>query len=125
MNSLDFLLLFIKKKVRKEENSKFVQPNFVKELIEKYFKQPSPNPKLIRLEKAEYYSSTDILQELIFRFGNNHKDLTTLKIGRELSKLNIETKVLNGIKRYKLIKKENFEIAKEKEVEFDELEDAV
>ena len=111
--------------LRKEENSKFVQPNFVKELIEKYFKQPSPNPKLIRLEKAEYYSSTDILQELIFRFGYCHKDLTAMKIGKELAKLNIQSKRIRGISKYLLIKKDNADISRESEGGDDDLEEAI
>lgn len=110
---------------RKEENSKFVQPNFVKELIEKYFKLPSPNPKLIRLEKAEYYSSTDILQELIFRFGYCHKDLTAMKIGKELAKLNIQSKRIRGISKYLLIKKDNADISREREGGDDDLEEAI
>ena len=111
--------------LRKEENSKFVQPNFVKELIEKYFKLPSPNPKLIRLEKAEYYSSTDILQELIFRFGYCHKDLTAMKIGKELAKLNIQSKRIRGISKYLLIKKDNADISRESEGGDDDLEEAI
>ncbi|HBN04269.1 MAG TPA: hypothetical protein DD434_00565 [Bacteroidales bacterium] len=111
--------------LRKEENSKFVQPNFVKELIEKYFKQPSPNPKLMRLEKAEYYSSTDILQELIFRFGYCHKDLTAMKIGKELAKLNLTTKRIRGISKYLLIKKDNADISRESEGGDYDLEEAI
>ena len=106
---------------RKDKNSKFVRPNLVRELILKYYKLPSSNPKLMRFEKAEFYSSTDVLQDIIFRFGSNHKDLTTMKIGKELSKLNLKTKTSSGIKRYLLVKKSNEEIAEENKVDFDEL----
>lgn len=110
---------------RKEENSKFVQPNLINELILKYYKMPSTKPSLLRVEKAEYYSSTDILQELIFRFGYCHKDLTAMKIGKELAKLNIQSKRIRGISKYLLIKKDNADISRESEGGDDDLEEAI
>lgn len=110
---------------RREENSKYTRPNFVKEQIDKVFKQPSKNTTLMKVENAKYYTCSDISQELILSFGFNHKELTPSKIGKELSKLNLKQKRSKGINRYLLVKKENFEINKDQEVDYDEIEEAV
>ncbi len=110
---------------RRLENSKYVQVSLTKELILKYFKLPSTKPSLLRVEKAEFYSCSDIMQDITYNISYSNKEITTVKIGKELSKLNPRTKMSNGIKRYLLVKKENYEIAKEKEVDFDEIENVV
>ena len=86
---------------------------------------PSTKPSLLRVEKAEFYSCSDIMQDITYNISYSNKEITTVKIGKELSKLNPRTKMSNGIKRYLLVKKENYEIAKEKEVDFDEIENVV
>lgn len=110
---------------RRLENSKYVQVSLTKELILKYFKLPSTKKELMKIEKAEFYSCSDIMQDITYNISYSNKEITTVKIGKELSKLNPRTKMSNGIKRYLLVKKENYEIAKEKEVDFDEIENVV
>lgn len=108
---------------RRLENSKYVQVSLTKELILKYYKLPSTKKELIKIEKAEFYSCSDIMQDITYNISYSNKEITTVKIGKELSKLNPRTKILNGIKRYLLVKKELHEIAKEKEVDFEDFEE--
>jgi hypothetical protein len=84
---------------------------------------PSTKPSLLRVEKAEFYSCSDIMQDITYNISYSNKEITTVKIGKELSKLKTKTKILNGIKRYLLVKKELHEIAKEKEVDFEDFEE--
>ncbi len=106
--------------LRRKENRKYATHNMTKELIFKCFKLPSTQDTLARVEKALYYSSSDVLQEITNSFGYNHRDLTVGKVGKELSKLNTQNKIVNGIKRYLLVKKEYCEINREREKDYDE-----
>lgn len=63
------------------------------------------------------------MQDITYNISYSNKEITTVKIGKELSKLKTKTKILNGIKRYLLVKKELHEIAKEKEVDFEDFEE--
>ncbi|MBP1644841.1 MAG: hypothetical protein H6Q16_416 [Bacteroidetes bacterium] len=48
-----------------------------------------------------------------------------MKIGKELAKLNIQSKRIRGIRKYLLIKKDNADISRESEGGDDDLEEAI
>lgn len=111
--------------LRRKENRKYARPNMIQELILRCFKLPSTQDTLARVEKALYYSSSDVLQEITNSFGCNHREFTVSKVGRELSKLNIKTKRPKGIVKYLLVKKEYDEIQREKGWDYEESEKAL
>ena len=75
----------------------------------------------------------NICQQIEFKMNKyritnpNNKEVRECKSrttrGKEIAKLKTKTKILNGIKRYLLVKKELHEIAKEKEVDFEDFEE--
>ncbi|MBP1631056.1 MAG: hypothetical protein H6Q15_1949, partial [Bacteroidetes bacterium] len=108
---------------RREINQKYTRPNLTQELIMTLYKLPSEDPDLMRFENTAFYSCSDITREITMYFGSNNKDISAMKVGKELTKLNLHTKRANGCTRYLLIKKDDFERKKDQMVERKEVKE--
>ncbi|MBP1630790.1 MAG: hypothetical protein H6Q15_1683, partial [Bacteroidetes bacterium] len=107
---------------RREINQKYTRPNLIRELLLKLFKVPSKDEVLLKYENAKFYTCSDITRDIILYFGSNHKDITAIKVGKELSKLDLVTKRKDGYKMYLLVKKDEFERNKDQAFELVESE---
>lgn len=94
---------------RKKKNEEFVTTDPVLEMLNLNFTFPETEEDTSPHNKPQYYTSTEVLDIIQRKHIINHKEISTLKIGRALSRLKLEVRKSNGCKRYLLSEKSDIE----------------
>lgn len=94
---------------RKKKNEEYVITDPVLEMLNLNFTFPEPKEDTSPYNRPQYYTSTEVLDIIQKKRIINHKEINTLKIGRALSRLNLEVRKSNGCKRYLLSEKSDIE----------------
>ena len=96
-----------------QHNQQFETARSEHELIDEYFRQP------VGIEGGEYLPASVILQLV---GGTSMKDINATKLGRALTAMGFESKMIRGIRRYRVVRRSTSEMQQHRQLQNVDLE---